>query len=225
MDFDVIDIFKKLNLGKDKDIMNFIKKHTRKRMFEPYEALVKENDNSENVYIILSGKAKVYKHDKCGNEIFIADLSEGDMLGEMALFLNNKRTATVVAVEKLIVAEFSTIDFIKALVGNPELALRVISSFSNNLKSSNELVVKLQDMLVCKSVCFWLFNQKLNDDEELIITVSDVIDIFKITNEQFVKTLNYLLAEEVIELMTVIYYDKVKISYDKYTIYEFIIRN
>jgi hypothetical protein len=64
------------------------------------QVLFSEGDKANNVYLILSGKAKVYKEDTDGNEIELATLDKGCFFGEMALFDNGIRSAAVKSLEE-----------------------------------------------------------------------------------------------------------------------------
>lgn len=66
---------------------------------EAGQVLFSEGDKAENVYLILSGKVKVYKHDAQGEEIELATLSKGSFFGEMALFDRGMRSAAVKSLE------------------------------------------------------------------------------------------------------------------------------
>jgi len=58
-----------------------------------------EGDKADKVYVILEGKVKVYKKDKEGKETEIATIEQGNMFGEMALFDQGVRSASVKTAE------------------------------------------------------------------------------------------------------------------------------
>jgi glutamate/tyrosine decarboxylase-like PLP-dependent enzyme len=66
---------------------------------EAGQILFAEGDKANNVYLILSGKVKVYKEDVDGNKIEFATLGKGSFFGEMALFDNGIRSASVRSLE------------------------------------------------------------------------------------------------------------------------------
>jgi hypothetical protein len=74
---------------------------------EAGQILFSEGDKASNVYLILSGKVKVYKEDPQGNEVELATLSQGSFFGEMALFDQGIRSA---AVKSLEVCKFCVIE-------------------------------------------------------------------------------------------------------------------
>jgi membrane protein len=58
--------------------------------------LIEEGDDSRTAYFLYAGRAGVYKHTAEGRRR-LNELSEGQLFGEMAYLLNEKRTASVVA--------------------------------------------------------------------------------------------------------------------------------
>ena len=74
-------------------------KYSKKEKIKSGVILCNEGDKADKVYLILSGKVKVYKIDKKGNETELAILEEGNMFGEMALFDKGVRSAVVKTTE------------------------------------------------------------------------------------------------------------------------------
>ncbi|MBU0553288.1 cyclic nucleotide-binding domain-containing protein [Myxococcota bacterium] len=71
------------------------------------EALLREGQVGQSVYIVLNGRAEVYKRNLDDEDIKLADLEEGEVLGEMALVTASPRVATVLAGPWLEVLELS----------------------------------------------------------------------------------------------------------------------
>jgi L-2,4-diaminobutyrate decarboxylase len=66
---------------------------------EAGQVLFSEGDRADKVYLVLAGKAKVYKLDSEGCEIELATLGVGDFFGEMALFDKGIRSAAIKSLE------------------------------------------------------------------------------------------------------------------------------
>ncbi|WP_324780833.1 YhjD/YihY/BrkB family envelope integrity protein [Thiobacillus sedimenti] len=62
----------------------------------PGHALIEEGDDSKTAYFLYAGRAAVYKNVDGGRRR-LGELNEGQLFGEMAYLLNEKRTASVVA--------------------------------------------------------------------------------------------------------------------------------
>jgi len=76
-----------------------------------------EGDIADKVYLILSGKVKVYKNDIDGNEKELATLEKGNMFGEMALFDKGFRSASVKCIEPSQLMIFEGDKFLELLLG------------------------------------------------------------------------------------------------------------
>ena len=85
-----------MELGKDIDDLLRGKVDFKTVVFEKGEFLVKEGETGSNCYIILSGEAEVYKT-VSNEEVKLGTVEKGDIVGEMALIIDEPRTATAVA--------------------------------------------------------------------------------------------------------------------------------
>jgi glutamate/tyrosine decarboxylase-like PLP-dependent enzyme len=76
-----------------------------------------EGDKADKVYVILKGSVKVYKKDKNGKETEIATIEKGNMFGEMALFDQGVRSASVKTSEHCQFLIFEGDKFLELLLG------------------------------------------------------------------------------------------------------------
>jgi len=67
--------------------------------FEAGDIIFREGDPAHQAFIIEEGKVEVYK-DKHGESARISELIPNDIIGELALFDDEPRSASVVALEK-----------------------------------------------------------------------------------------------------------------------------
>jgi len=68
------------------------------RTFQPGEIVVREGNPGDSMFIICDGDVSVMTQDKSGNDVQLADLSEGDFFGEVSLLTGKPRTATIYAI-------------------------------------------------------------------------------------------------------------------------------
>jgi NADH dehydrogenase len=73
----------------------------RAMMFEPGQIIIRQGDVGRSMYAIMSGEAHVIRTDEKGEETILATLSSGDHFGEVAVFQNKRRTATVRALSRV----------------------------------------------------------------------------------------------------------------------------
>ena len=86
-------------LTTDLDLLMAGNTHSLRKKFEPDEFLIREGESGHEAYVIITGKVEVTKK-VSGKAVSLITLKEGDVIGEMALILQEPRSATVQAVEK-----------------------------------------------------------------------------------------------------------------------------
>jgi CRP-like cAMP-binding protein len=107
------------------------------------DILFRENDASEVMYVIKSGRIAITKA-KGGSEIVLAELGPGDMLGEMAFFDNKPRSAGARAVADTVVIELP----FKALNAQfktfPEWLKAIVRTVNTHLRNANQKIKQLE---------------------------------------------------------------------------------
>lgn len=86
--------------------------------FDRAEALMREGDRGESLFVIFSGDVNV---SIAGRPQTVATLAAGDVVGEMSLLTGAPRTATVTAVRPVVALEIRKDDLEPLLVMSPEL--------------------------------------------------------------------------------------------------------
>lgn len=113
------------------------------RTFPRNAVIISEGDNSDSMYVVLSGKVKVYLSDDEGKEIIINMHKEGDYFGELALLDESPRSASVMTLEDSRFAILSKQAFDECLKSNPQIALQVIKGLSARLRYLTENIKSL----------------------------------------------------------------------------------
>jgi CRP-like cAMP-binding protein len=110
----------------------------------PAEAtIIREGDPADSLFLILSGKVKIYLHDPHGKKLVVDVRRAGQYVGEMILD-DKPRSASVRTIEPSEFAVISRADFKALLVKHPELALQVIRNLIRMTRGQN--VKTLQDV-------------------------------------------------------------------------------
>jgi CRP-like cAMP-binding protein len=69
------------------------------RTFEPGDALVTEGETGRSLFILTSGRGKVFVRSRDGHSVEVGRVAEGDFFGEISALSGSRRGATVTAVE------------------------------------------------------------------------------------------------------------------------------
>ena len=104
------------------------------------DIIFEENSVGREMYIILTGKAKVIK-ERGDVETTLATLEEGDFFGEMSLFDNNPRSATVKALGDVKLLEINQKNFLKKISRDPSLAFRMLEKMSQRIRITDEKIL------------------------------------------------------------------------------------
>ena len=109
----------------------------------PKETVVlNEGEHSDSLYVVLSGKVKIFLVDEHGEAITLNVLGEGEYFGEVSLFDNGDRSASVIALNNSYFGVLGREDVLSLISKHPEM-LRVIMTgttsrirdLSNNVRS------------------------------------------------------------------------------------------
>ena len=104
------------------------------RAFPKNTVVIHENDPADSLFVIESGKVKVYCSDKNGKEFIMNTLGPGDYFGELALLDDSTRSASVRTVEK---SEFRIVmkeDFSGVLADHPGIVKQLISNLAGRVR-------------------------------------------------------------------------------------------
>lgn len=124
------------------DIDNLISgKWTRekRRRFKTGEFLMKDGDIGDEAYLIQKGRVEVFK-DIEGQKVVYSTLLPGEIVGEMALITEEKRSANVMAMEDTTVAVLTRHIMEQNLKKLPPFMEHIISSLTDRLRIANERV-------------------------------------------------------------------------------------
>lgn len=99
------------------------------------DALCTEGDDADRWWVIISGRAEVIAHDKS-----IGSIGEYEAVGELALFDDQPRSATINATEDLDVLVFDKANFVEVVRSSPALAVTLLKSAARRLRETNALV-------------------------------------------------------------------------------------
>jgi CRP/FNR family cyclic AMP-dependent transcriptional regulator len=108
------------------------------REFEPGQVVFREGDSSDTCYIVRSGRARAVREHSDGRIITLATFGPGDIFGELAMFEDERRSATVEAVEPTAAVAVLGPDMRRLMNEHPGIATRLVIALGRRLRESNE---------------------------------------------------------------------------------------
>jgi CRP-like cAMP-binding protein len=108
------------------------------RHFEPGQAVFHEGDASDTCYVVQDGHARAIRTHGDGRTITLATFGPGDIFGELAMFEDERRSATVEAVQPTSVVGVLGPDMRRLMSEHPEIATRLVIALGRRLREMNE---------------------------------------------------------------------------------------
>ena len=112
------------------------------RRFARQEVIFREGDDSDTCYIVRSGQARAVREHPDGRTITIARFGPGDIFGELAMFDDEKRSATVELVEDTEVVGILGTDMRRLMREHPDIAPKLVISLGRRLREANERLAR-----------------------------------------------------------------------------------
>jgi CRP-like cAMP-binding protein len=116
------------------------------RTFQAGEMIFSEFEPGDTFYLIQSGRVELVK--------IIGDIEKtldvlypSGMFGEMAILENSPRSATAIALDTVKVLEFNSKNFEILMLGNPQIALKLLRMFAKRIYDSKRrfMILTLDD--------------------------------------------------------------------------------
>jgi len=109
-----------------------------KRKYAKGQVVFHKGDESGGLYIVKTGRVKVFLPSTQGEEIILAILSSGEIIGELSLLDNTKRSATISVIEDCEVLYLSRNDFLNFLATDFDAVLNLFSMITKRLRDTND---------------------------------------------------------------------------------------
>jgi CRP-like cAMP-binding protein len=108
------------------------------RTYKADAVIVKQDDTAVALYCVLSGKVRVERQGSGAETVTLAEMGPGAFFGEMALFDEFPRSASVVAVAPTECALISKWDFDKELKAHPEISRALLRVLCRRVRELDE---------------------------------------------------------------------------------------
>jgi CRP-like cAMP-binding protein len=182
------------------------------RTYQPGEMIFSEFEPGDTFYMIQEGRVELVK--VIGDIEKILDIiGPTEMFGEMAILENSPRSATAIALDTVTVLEFNRQNFEILMMGNPQLALKLLRIFAKRIYDSKRrfMILTLTDPQARIADVFLMLDEttpeleRWNESREFKTTVDDVARWAGINVAKTREVLSHFLTQRRIE----IYPDKI----------------
>ena len=166
--------------GLSAEALSEVEQHSSLKSFRKNAIIINQNDESYSLYVILSGRVKVFVGGKDGREIVLNHQGAGDYFGDLALIDKQPRVASVMTTEASKFMIISRDDFLTCLSRNPEIAINLIKPMTSRMRMLAQNVSSLALMDVYGRVARILLQQAEEKEGALVtgrITQQEIADM------------------------------------------------
>jgi CRP/FNR family cyclic AMP-dependent transcriptional regulator len=131
----------------------------QQRSYPRNSFILRAGEETDALYIILSGRVKVLIPDEQGREVILATMGPNEYFGEMGLLDDQPRSASVETLEACQMLRFSKSGFVACLKDNFDLAMIIINNLVKRLRAADRKIESLALMDVYGRVARLLLDQ------------------------------------------------------------------
>jgi len=112
------------------------------RSFAAGDVVFREGDDSDTCYVVQSGHARALREHADGRQITLATFGPGDIFGELAMFDDERRSATIEAIDALDVIGILGPDMRRLMREHPDIAVKLSIPLGRRLRAANERLAR-----------------------------------------------------------------------------------
>jgi CRP/FNR family transcriptional regulator, cyclic AMP receptor protein len=143
------------------------------RQFDPGDVVFREGDASDTCYVVRDGRARAIHEHGDGRTITLATFGPGDIFGELAMFEDELRSATVEATEPTSVVAVLGPDMRRLMSEHAEISMRLVVALGRRLREANQRLSRQSFQTVQSRVAVVLSKlvaQELTEEGSLMAT-------------------------------------------------------
>lgn len=112
------------------------------RAFAPGHVIFREGDASDTCYVIGSGHARAIREHSDGRTLALAHFGPGDFFGELAMFDDERRSATVQTLDEVEAIAILGTDMRRLMRQHPDIAVKIVVGLGRRLRQTNERLTR-----------------------------------------------------------------------------------
>lgn len=132
--------------------LDSIGSHMAMQVYEKGDVILRQGDVADTLYIIVAGQVKVYMSDESHREVILNTMSAGEFFGEIPLFDQEPRSASVAALERCHVQSLSYKTFQKVIERSPDIARKLMATMASRLRHADRQIGTLALMNISSRV-------------------------------------------------------------------------
>lgn len=127
----------------DDETLEQIYRLGKSKVYEKDSVILMEHETGSALFVIVSGKVKVFRVSEDGREVILSILSESDFFGEMAILDGLTRSANVTAIEESEIFIIQRSEFLNLLYEHPEVSVCLLQELTKRLRAADMKIKSL----------------------------------------------------------------------------------
>jgi CRP/FNR family transcriptional regulator len=129
--------------GLDESEIEKISEGVSSHTYKKGDVIFQQGEHASKLYIVCSGKIKIFKNLLEGKEQILYILSEGDFIGAFNLLKADRFDFSAVALESTQISTLEKKEFDQIMLSNPEITLKIFEKAYERIMKAESLVERL----------------------------------------------------------------------------------
>ena len=113
------------------------------KSYEKGEKIFSTGDKADRLFIVCSGKMKIYNYTIDGREQILYIYSKGDFVGAFNLLKEDEYKYNAEALEKIIISTLTKSKFDEIAIKNPNITLKILEKAYERIRWAEDLIARL----------------------------------------------------------------------------------
>ena len=100
------------------------------------QTLMAQGDAGDSMYLSISGRLRAYVRDEDGVEHMAREMARGQIIGEMSLYTDEPRSATVVAIRDSVLVRLAKAEFTRLLASSAQVSIALTRQIIDRLQTA-----------------------------------------------------------------------------------------
>lgn len=112
------------------------------RSFSAGQVIFREGDTSDTCYVVRHGHTRAIREHTDGRSITLSHFGPGDIFGELAMFDDERRSATVETLDEVDAIAILGSDMRRLLREHPDIAVKLVIALGRRMREANERLTR-----------------------------------------------------------------------------------
>lgn len=123
----------------DAEAIALLRRHLQWVEVAAGDTLMRQGEPGDAMYLSISGRLRAFVRDDGGEDHMVREMGRGEIIGEMSLYTDEPRTATVVAIRDSLLVRLAKSEFSRLLASSAQMSIMLTRQMIKRLTSTSLL--------------------------------------------------------------------------------------